>query len=148
MQNILQYWKSIVEQGIYSIPYATTARISIVDLEDIAEAARTVLTQSEHKNAIYELAGPQALSQEEVADLLSVELGREVRAKALDRTTWSDQVTRSGMGEFERNTLLKMFEYYELHGLTGNGNVLSYLIKRPANTFSDFVKRQVFITKK
>ena len=73
MQNILQNWQSINNEGIYAVPYATSARISIVDLEDVAEVASNVLTQLNHKNAIYELAGPQALSQDEVAAILTAE---------------------------------------------------------------------------
>lgn len=145
MQNILQYWPSIINQGIYAVPYATSARISIIDLNDIAEAARIVLTQPGHKNAIYELAGPQPLSQDEVAEVLSRELGRSVAAKTLDRNEWSENVKRSGMDDAQRITLLKMFEYYELYGLVGNPNILNYLLNRPAATFSNFVKRQMIL---
>lgn len=143
MQNVLQYWKSITEQGIYAVPYATTARISIIDLEDVAEVARIVLTQPGHKNAIYELAGPQPLSQDEVAQVLSQVLNRQVAAKALDRNAWSKNAEKSGMNELQRITLLKMFEYYDRHGLIGNPNILNYLLNRPAATFKDFVERHV-----
>jgi uncharacterized protein YbjT (DUF2867 family) len=143
MQNVLQYWKSITEQGIYAVPYATTARISIVDLEDIAEVARIVLTQHGHQNAIYELAGPQPLSQDEVAQVISQVLNRPVAARALDRNAWSKNAEKSGTNDAQRITLLKMFEYYERHGLIGNPNILNYLLNRPAAMFKDFVERHV-----
>ena len=53
------------------MPYSVETRISMVDLEDVAEAAARVLTTDGHLNATYELAGPQPLSQTETADLLS-----------------------------------------------------------------------------
>jgi len=142
MQNVLQYWSSIINEGIYAVPYATTSRISMLDLEDLAEAARIVLTQPNHKNAVYELAGPQPLSQDEVAGVFTEVLGIPVIAKALDRTNWSENMQRAGMDDNQRITLLKMFEYYEDHGLIGNSNILEYLIQRPAATFAEFVKRQ------
>jgi len=40
-------------------------------------------------------------------------------------------------------TLLKMFEYYESHGLIGNANVLNYLLKRTATHFAEFVHKTV-----
>ena len=141
MQNILGSWKSITEQGIYPIPYATTSRISIVDLADIAAVAEVVLTQRVHSGAIYELAGPEPLSQDEVAQTLSNELAREVKAVALDRQQWKENAQQSGMNELTISTLVKMFEYYENYGLTGNSNVLNYLLKRPATRFVEFLRR-------
>ena len=141
MQNILSGWQSITERGIYAVPYATSARISIVDLQDVAAVAEIVLTQRDHKNAIYELAGPEPLSQDEVAATLATELNRPVDAVALDLADWVENARSSGMDERSISTLIKMFEYYEKFGLTGNANVLSYLLKRPATQFSEFVQR-------
>jgi len=141
MQNILSNWKSIVENGIFSVPYATTARISVVDLEDVAAAAEVVLTQVNHSHAIYELAGPEALSQDEVADTLSSELGKSVRALTENRVDWANNARNSGLNEGSISTLLKMFEYYENYGLQGNPNVLNSLLKRPATKFCEFARR-------
>jgi len=141
MQNILANWKSIEEEGTYAVPYATSARISMVDLEDIAAVAEVVLTQLNHSNAIYELAGPEALSQVEVAEVLSTELGKPVRSVAIDRAIWEKNARLSGLDEKSITTLLQMFEYYEKYNLAGNANILSYLIKRPATHFSEFIRR-------
>jgi NAD(P)H dehydrogenase (quinone) len=143
MQNILGSWKSVTETGIYPVPYATTARISIVDLLDVAAAAALILSESGYENAIYELAGPQPLTQDEVAATLSKILGRSVTAKAVDRSAWAENARSSGNSEYQVNTLLMMFEYYENYGLIGNSNTLSRLLNRSAATFEEFIKRQV-----
>ncbi len=57
MQNILAGWRSIVEDGIYRVPYPIDTRISLVDLRDVAEAAARVLTEDGHVGATYELVG-------------------------------------------------------------------------------------------
>jgi uncharacterized protein YbjT (DUF2867 family) len=141
MQNILANWTSIIDEGIYPVPYDTSARISVVDLEDVAAAAEVVLTQMNHSHAIYELAGPQALSQDEMAEVLTQEIGRPVKAVAIDRSDWAVNAQRSGLDENSIDTLLKMFEYYEHYGFQGNPNVLNSLLKKPATKFVDFVKR-------
>jgi len=143
MQNALAGWSSIVENGIYAVPYAVSARLSIVDLADVGAAAEVVLTQRNHSHAIYELAGPDALSQEEVAQILSEELGKPVKAISVDRGEWAENSRRAGLDERSIMTLLKMFEYYESHGLIGNANVLNYLLKRPATHFAEFVHKTV-----
>jgi len=80
MQNTLANWQTIVENGVYTIPYAPSARISMVELADVAAIAEVVLTQRNHSHTIYELAGPEPLSQVEVAEILAAELGRPVQA--------------------------------------------------------------------
>ena len=48
MQNILAYWDDIAHRGRYALPYAPDSRLSSVDLEDVAQAAALVLTESGH----------------------------------------------------------------------------------------------------
>src|SRR5258705_2483708 len=78
MQNLLAGWKSIVEDGVLRVPYSVNSKFSFVDLEDIAEAAKMVLTEPNQANATYELAGTQPMSHVEVADILSRVLNRDV----------------------------------------------------------------------
>jgi NAD(P)H dehydrogenase (quinone) len=139
MQNVLAYWNQIVNQGVYSVPYSVEARLSMVDLEDVAEAAAIVLTEARHAQAMYELAGPEALSQVEVAAILSQQLGRPVRAQTVLLDEWERKARASGMSGYAIETLLKMFRYYDRFGLCGNPNVLTWLLRRPAKTFAAFV---------
>ncbi|HPS42151.1 MAG TPA: NmrA family NAD(P)-binding protein [Anaerolineaceae bacterium] len=143
MQNLLQNWKSIIDEGIYAVPYATSARISIVDLEDISEVAANVLTQQNHKNAIYELAGPQPLSQDEVAETYVTALQKPVKAVTLNRDAWAAKAAEAGTSAFQIDVLVKMFEYYEKYGLIGNPWVLTTLLDRPPVNFATFVSRQI-----
>ncbi len=62
MQNLLAGWKSIVDDGVLRVPYSINSKFSFVDLEDVAEAAKIVLTGPSHKNAVYELVGTTPFS--------------------------------------------------------------------------------------
>ena len=141
MQNVLAYWNPIMEQGVYPVPYAVEARLSMVDLEDVAAAAALVLTEPGHTGATYELAGPEALSQVEVAAILSRQLGCRVQAQAVPLDEWERKARASGMNDYAVETLLRMFRYYDSFGLCGNPNILNWLLRRPATTFSAFVAR-------
>jgi uncharacterized protein YbjT (DUF2867 family) len=141
MQNVLAYWNQIVEQGVYPVPYSVEARLSMVDLEDVAEAVAIVLTGSGHIGATYELAGPEALSQDKVATILSQQLGRPVQAQVVPLDEWERRARASGMSDYAVETLIKMFRYYDRFGLRGNPNVLNGLLQRPATFFSAFVAR-------
>lgn len=142
MQNILSGWNSIIEQGIYSVPYAVETRMSMVNLEDIAEAAGIILTQDGHQNAIYELCGLEILTQVEVAQVLTAELGRPVTARAVSRAEWARDAKTKGIQPGALETLLKMFVYYEQYGFCGNSKVLEWLLKRKPTCFAEFVRMQ------
>ena len=143
MQNVLAYWDRIVEQGIYPVPYAVETRLGMVDLEDVAAAAAVVLIEEGHVGATYELAGPEVLTQTEVAAILSQELGRPVRAESVPLEVWEQQARASGLGDYAVATLVKMFRYYERYGFWGNPNVLRWLLRRPPTPFATFVARTV-----
>jgi NAD(P)H dehydrogenase (quinone) len=141
MQNVLGGWQTIVERGVYAVPYSVEARISMVDLEDVAQAAAFVLTDPGHLGATYELAGPEVLTQTQVAGILSKHLRRPVRAEQVTIEEWTRQARASGMGEYQIDTLVKMFHYYDRNGFWGNPRTLSHLLRRTPTEFGAFVER-------
>jgi uncharacterized protein YbjT (DUF2867 family) len=143
MQNVLGGWQAIVERGVYAVPYSVETRMSMVDLEDVAEAAAVVLSEPSHLGATYELAGPEVLTQTQVAEILRRQLRRTVRAEQVTIETWTRQAQASGMGAYQIETLVKMFRYYDRYGFWGNPRTLSHLIDRAPTRFETFVERVV-----
>jgi uncharacterized protein YbjT (DUF2867 family) len=143
MQNILGAWRAIADDRVFRVPYPVGTRLSLADLDDVAEAAALVLTTTGHGGATYELVGTPPLSQTEVAAALSTALGREVRAEAETVEAWDVRARAAGMGEQERTTLAAMFRYYASHGLIGNPNTLHHLLGRPPNDLARFLGRVV-----
>jgi uncharacterized protein YbjT (DUF2867 family) len=141
MQNVLAHWDRILEDGIYPVPYSIETRLGMVDLEDVAEVAAVVLTEPGHAGATYELAGPEAPTQTEIAAVLGRQLGRAVTARAVPTDEWMQQARAAGLGSYQVETLVKMFHYYDRHGFWGNPRVLGWLLGRPPTTFAEFVKR-------
>jgi NAD(P)H dehydrogenase (quinone) len=141
MQNSLAEWDRMVRDGIYRIPYPIDTRLSLVDLEDVAEAAAKVLTNASHSGASYELVGTPPLSQIEIADAFGRALKKPVRAEAETVESWDARARRAGMEDYARETLAKMFRAYARDGLKGNSNVLSWLLGRPPNSLEDFAEQ-------
>jgi NAD(P)H dehydrogenase (quinone) len=141
MQNLLAQWRNILDQNVYTIPYSAESRLSLVDLADVAEAAAIVLRETGHAGATYELVGTPAMSQNQVAGVLSQELGRAVRVTVVARDVWRAESSVAGLGPYQMDTLVKMFEYYEAYGLEGNPAVLGWLLGRRPTSFADFVRR-------
>ena len=141
MQNLLAGWTSLMEKGILRVPYSVHAKFSFVDLEEVAEAAKVILTEPGHVNATYELAGTSPLSHAEVAEILGRVLNLNIRAKKEEIRDWRTRVR--GMREYAVENLVKMFEYYDEWGLVGNPNVLRWILKREPVSLESFAKRMV-----
>ena len=141
MQNVLAGWTAVVERGVFTVPYPVETRLSLVDLEDVAQAAALVLGAAAHHGAVYELAGTSPLSQVEVAAALAEPLGRPVAAVSESVDTWERRVRAGGLGEAPIATLKQMFDYYARFGLPGNPNVLTWLLGRSPVSYAQFAAR-------
>jgi NAD(P)H dehydrogenase (quinone) len=139
MQNILGAWRGIVEDDVFRIPYPADTRLSLVDLDDVAEVAARVLTDDGHDGSTYELAGTAPLSQTEIAAAIGAALRRDIRVEAEPVEAWESRVRAAGMGDHERATLAAMFRYYARHGLAGNSNALRWLLGRAPHDLAHFI---------
>lgn len=143
MQNVLAYRERIVEEGVYAVPYSVETRLSMVDLEDVATVAALVLAGSDHVGATYELVSSDLLSQIQVAAVWEQHLGRVVHAQSVPLGLWEQQALASGLGDYQVQTLLQMFRYYERYGFRGNSHVLEWLLGHPPTSFAAFVERSL-----
>jgi NAD(P)H dehydrogenase (quinone) len=141
MQNTLTEWDRMAGEGIYRMPYPIDTRLSLVDLNDVAEAAARLLTEGGHSGATYELVGTLPVSQIEIAETFSQALNKPVRAEAEATATWEQRARSTGMDEYQRETLIKMFQAYARDGLKGNPNVLGWLLGRPPTSLASFAAR-------
>jgi uncharacterized protein YbjT (DUF2867 family) len=141
MQNLLAGWQGIVEEGVLRVPYSVRAKFSFLDLDDLAEAAKIVLTESGHVNAVYELAGTVPTSHAEVAEIFEHVLHRKVRAENEEISDWRLRV--GGMSEYAVDNLIRMFAYYDHWGLVGNPNVLKWILGREPGSIKTFVEKIV-----
>lgn len=141
MQNVLAGWAAIIGQGVFTVPYPVETRLSLVDLEDVAQAAATVVGQAKHEGAIYELAGTRPMSQTEVAAVLAQQLGLPVAAVSESVDTWERRVRAAGLGDAQISTLKQMFDYYARFGLPGSPNCLGWLLERAPTDYSEFAHR-------
>jgi NAD(P)H dehydrogenase (quinone) len=141
MQNVVACWEEIIEQGRYPVPYSPDTRLSLVDLEDDAQAAAIVLTGAEQIGATIELVGTRPMTQIEIATELSRQLGRPVTAEQVPRQAWERRAQDGGLGEYQVMALSKMFDYYEQCGLAGNSQALRNLLGRQPASFADFIRR-------
>lgn len=146
MQHLLPIWNKVMKTGIHDMPFSAEVKFSVVDLNDLAEATAIVATEDGHEGATYQLAGPEPLSQTDMAAILSELTGKEINAKAKSLEDFEAGARAGSMPEQRLQTMLKMNAHYNAHGLIGNSNVLRWILGREPATFKEFVTRDLLKT--
>ena len=142
MQNLLAEKNRIISEGVYRAPYPPETRYSMIDLVDLGEAAALVITEPGHAGSTYELVGVKALAQKDLAYLLEQALGYDVRYQEVSIDEWKEEAEGAGMGRYQVDTLITMFQYYARFGLNGSNFLLKRLLRRKPGSFSDFIYRE------
>jgi uncharacterized protein YbjT (DUF2867 family) len=78
MQMYLREVPSIVAESAFFLPMED-AKLAPVDVEDIAKAAVALLHAPGHEGKRYDMTGPEALSMTEIAEQISLAIGKTVR---------------------------------------------------------------------
>ena len=143
MQHLNAIWAQVRDQGLHAMPFESKARFSLVDLQDLAEASAKVMVEPGHDYATYQLAGPERLSMEDCAAILTGILGRVVTAVARSDEDFRRGAQAAGMPAARIEGMAVMNAHYTAHGLSGNPNVLRWLLGREPTPFADFVKREL-----
>jgi uncharacterized protein YbjT (DUF2867 family) len=112
MQNFVNFYSSLIKsQGAFYAP-AEDARVSFVDVRDIAAVAVKSLIndRSQHEGKAYNITGDEALSYGQAAEILSKEVGKKINYVNI-----SDQDARKGMedigmDEWTINSMIELFE--------------------------------------
>ena len=140
MQNILAYnAPSIRAQSAF---YAAmgNARISYLDVRDIAAAAAKILAApAAHGEKIYELNGPEAVTNAELARRISRVAGRTVQFVDIPEAAQRKSMLELGMPEWQVDALLDLQRYYT-GGQGGEvDDVLRNLLGRAPVTLDQFL---------
>lgn len=138
MQNLLGQSASIREEGrIYSA--AGDGRVPFVDARDIAAVAAVVLTESGREGMRYVLTGPEAISYDDVAAVLTEVLGREVTHVAeSDDQAWT-RLRRAGQPPWLAAAQLALYGYQRDGGPTAAvSDAVDRLTDRPARGLAQF----------
>jgi uncharacterized protein YbjT (DUF2867 family) len=141
MQNLLPQLPQMVEHGTLEVPYDVEAKLSVVDLQDVAAAAAKVLSESGHEGNTYELCGPDSCSHSRMARTFGSILGRPVEAVAVDPSAWEKKARSSGLGDYAIEALMRMFQWYDRNDFVGVSSDLERLLGRSACSFDAFARR-------
>jgi uncharacterized protein YbjT (DUF2867 family) len=149
MQHLEPIWKTVLSAGVHAMPFSTEVRFNVADLLDLAEATATVVAESAPSAAqpglyhfgSFELAGPEALSQQDMAGIIGAVTGRAVTAAQVPIAEMEARARAAGFGEDRVGQMASMNRHYDAHGMPGNPRVLAMLLGREPTSFRAYVRR-------
>jgi len=139
LQNIVTYnAPSIRTQGAF---YAAMgdAKVSYLDVGDIAVVAVKALAGGVHAGKTYELNGPEAISNQELAKRISKAAGRTVNYVDIPESAQREAMLGLGMPEWQVTALLELQQYYKQGGGAKTDGLLKTLIEREPVTLDQYL---------
>jgi uncharacterized protein YbjT (DUF2867 family) len=111
MQGLLAFRETIAMHGKF-FAAAADAKISAVDVRDIAAVAAHALTGESHAGRIYDLTGPDALTHGEMAEKLSKALDRQIQYVDVAPEAMMEALLRIGVPLWQANGLIEDYAHY------------------------------------
>ena len=110
MQNVLTYWRGMIERnGVLRLP-ADGAATSFIDARDIADVAVAALTEAGHDSQGYTLTGPEVFTYHEAAAILADVWGVPIRYEPVSDEEALRVFTGAGLDEDYAGMLIGLFQ--------------------------------------
>jgi uncharacterized protein YbjT (DUF2867 family) len=139
MQGLLAFRETIIGQGRF-FAAAGDAKISSVDVRDIAAAAAAALTQDGHEGRTYDLTGPEALSHGEMAEKLSEVLGRRIQFVDVPPEAMREMLISVGLPVWQADGLIEDYAHYSRGEASEVSTGVQDATGEPPRSFDDFAR--------
>jgi uncharacterized protein YbjT (DUF2867 family) len=139
LQNIVALnAPSIRTKGAFYAAMGDT-KVSYLDVSDIAIVAVKALHGGTHSGKTYELNGPEAISNAELAKRISRIAGRTVNFVDIPESAQRDAMLGLGMPEWLVTALLELQQFYKQGGGAKTDGLLKSLIEREPVTLDQYL---------
>jgi uncharacterized protein YbjT (DUF2867 family) len=140
-QNIVAYNAPTIRAQDAFYAGMGKAKTSLVDVRDVAAvSARILVSPGDHAGKIYELMGPEGLSNDEIAGRISRITGRNVQYVDIPEATQRKAMLDAGTPEWQVTALLDLQAYYITEKCAAVTEVLPELLGRKPITADQFLE--------
>ena len=111
LQGLLAFQGMIANEGRFMAPIGE-ARVSAVDVRDIASVAAIALTQGGHDGRTYTITGPLAVTHAEMAAAIGAASGRSVTFIDVPPAAFSAALLSAGLPAWQVDGLIEDYAHY------------------------------------
>jgi uncharacterized protein YbjT (DUF2867 family) len=140
MQNAVTYMGETIKAEAAFYSASGEAKISHVDVRDIAAVAVQALTEPNHEGKAYTLTGPEALTYDEFATELSKVLGRPISHVSLTPPDLKQGMLAEGMSEELADRMLDLERYFREDRASSITNDIKQVTGRNPRRFAQYVR--------
>jgi uncharacterized protein YbjT (DUF2867 family) len=139
MQNAINFSSATI--GTQNTFYGSEGegRVSQIDIRDVAAVAVKTLTEDDHLGKAYTLTGPEALTNAEIAQILSNVLGREIRYVNLPPAELKKAMLSAGTPEWSADAILDLQRLYREGKAAAVTQDVEQVLGRKPVSFAKFV---------
>jgi uncharacterized protein YbjT (DUF2867 family) len=136
--------KDIVDKGVMNSMWSFDVLQGYLDLQDYAEVTLKILRDPQlHDRATYELLGDNQTGRE-VAHFISKHSGKNIKCEFLPLEVAKEKgFMFQTTSEYQEDALARLVFYYNRWGLTGNKNILRFMLGREPTSVEDYVIRSL-----
>lgn len=140
MQNVVTYMGETIKAEGAFFSASGEAKISHVDVRDIAAVAVKALTEPNHEGKAYTLTGPEALTYDKLANELSKVLGRSISHISLSPSDLKNGMLAEGMPEEIADRMLDLERYYREDQASRITNDIKQVTGRDPRRFAQYAR--------
>jgi uncharacterized protein YbjT (DUF2867 family) len=146
MQNMVNYNAPTINTQNAFYGCQGEGRVSHIDIRDIAAVAVKTLTEDGHEGKTHTLSGPAALSNAQIAQILSDDLAREINYVDLPPEQLKQAMLAAGMPEWSADALCDLQRLYREGGASAMTSDVEQILRRKPTSFEQFSRdyRQAF----
>lgn len=140
MENFNTFWvHGIKEQGKIPLP-AENAKVSFIDVRDIAAVAVKLLTDDSLNNRAFNLTGSEAITHEQVAKVISEVAGKKVVYENVAPEVLKASLLKAGVPADYTELMLLLFSFVRAGYNQGITNEVKTITGKDPITFQQYAK--------
>jgi uncharacterized protein YbjT (DUF2867 family) len=140
MQNFVNYNGDTIKTQNAFYGAQGSGAVSHVDIRDVASAAVKVLSTNGHEGRAYALTGPEALTNQEIAEKLSRAVGHTIRYVDLPQDDFRRSLLSAGVPDWSVDALIDLQRLYREGGAGLIDPAFEQLTGRKPTSFDDFAR--------
>lgn len=140
MQNFVNYSAdNIKSEGKIYMPTGD-GQVGYIDVRDIAAVGVEALTGEGHEGQVYELTGPEAISHQDAAHIISEVTGKKVMYVDVPADDARQAMISQGSPEWMADAMLELYQVYKAGYSNQVFDSVQAVTNRKPHTFRQFVQ--------
>lgn len=139
MQNFVNFLGNSIKNNNVFYGSVDNAKMSFIDVNDIAAVAVHCLLYDENKGKSYTLTGSESLSYYDAAEYLTKVLGKQISYVDISDDEMAKNMKNAGMDDWTTNSLIELAKFTREGYLSGITDSVEKITGNKPKTFLEFV---------